>query len=175
MKRIGLGKGRGKGYKNLQGSDKIIHSQSAKGIKQPQRIKKIMTRPPLPPNPIGKLLGKNVIIKGKRWFEKTNGNTYHSVEVYVDGEMIGRKDFVYGYGDQYLESGKKILIEKGYVNYEKTTKNIPVKDFEGNIKHYTSLEARNKRNALSKLSEAVRDKKIKWVNFVDDVSRKKDL
>lgn len=38
MRRKGMMKGRGKGYKNVLGKDPMIHSQSAKGIKQPQRI-----------------------------------------------------------------------------------------------------------------------------------------
>jgi hypothetical protein len=36
--RRGLGKGTGSGYKNLIPKDPSIHSQSAKGIKQPQRV-----------------------------------------------------------------------------------------------------------------------------------------
>jgi len=38
MRRKGLGKGRGKGYKNIMSRDPIVHSQSRKGIKQPQKI-----------------------------------------------------------------------------------------------------------------------------------------
>lgn len=38
VNRKGLGKGRGKGYKNLTGKDPKVHSQSAKGMKQPQRM-----------------------------------------------------------------------------------------------------------------------------------------
>jgi len=37
-KRKGLGKGKGKGYKNLQGRDPKVHSDSARGRKQPQKI-----------------------------------------------------------------------------------------------------------------------------------------
>ena len=37
--RKGFAKGKGKGYKNLMGNDSQIHSQSARGVKQPQRIK----------------------------------------------------------------------------------------------------------------------------------------
>lgn len=37
-KRKGMGRGRGKGYRNLIGKDKKVHSDSAKGRKQPQRI-----------------------------------------------------------------------------------------------------------------------------------------
>jgi len=41
-RRKGLGKGRGKGYKNLIPiKDSRVHSQSSRGIKQPQRIKVI--------------------------------------------------------------------------------------------------------------------------------------
>lgn len=38
MVRKGMGKGMGKGYKNIQGRDPKIHSDSSKGIKQPQRL-----------------------------------------------------------------------------------------------------------------------------------------
>jgi hypothetical protein len=38
MVRRGMGFGTGKGYKNIAGSDPRIHSQSAKGYKQPQHI-----------------------------------------------------------------------------------------------------------------------------------------
>lgn len=38
MARKGMGYGTGKGYKNIAGSDPKIHSQSSKGIKQPQQI-----------------------------------------------------------------------------------------------------------------------------------------
>lgn len=38
MSRQGLGRGQGKGYKNIVGRDPHIHSQSARGVKQPQRI-----------------------------------------------------------------------------------------------------------------------------------------
>ena len=37
MVRRGMGYGTGKGYKNIAGSAPKIHSQSAKGIKQPQK------------------------------------------------------------------------------------------------------------------------------------------
>jgi len=44
MKRKGLGKGKGKGYKNLQGRDPKIHSDSARGRKQPQKIPEYQMR-----------------------------------------------------------------------------------------------------------------------------------
>ncbi len=44
MARKGMGKGTGKGYKNIMGCDKKIHSQSARGIKQPQRICPVLNK-----------------------------------------------------------------------------------------------------------------------------------
>ena len=53
-------------------------------------------------------------IIGRRWFEKTNGNTYHSVEVYKDGELLGRIPFAYGYGDQYKQTALDLLVKLGH-------------------------------------------------------------
>jgi hypothetical protein len=38
VRRKGMGKGTGKGYKNMMCKDPMVHSQSAKGMKQPQKI-----------------------------------------------------------------------------------------------------------------------------------------
>lgn len=56
----------------------------------------------------------NITVIGRRWFEKVNGNTYHSVEVYIDGERIGRVPYAYGYGNQYEQSAQEILNQEGY-------------------------------------------------------------
>jgi hypothetical protein len=45
MKRIGLGKGKGKGYKNIIPKDKKVHHDSGRGIKQPQAIRFIRALP----------------------------------------------------------------------------------------------------------------------------------
>jgi len=91
---------------------------------------------------------KNVTIIGRRWFERTNGNTYHSTEVYVDGELIGKKDYVYGYDQQYLYTGFKIIEENGLAEN---------KDAE---KDYREDSRSNGR---------------KFVTTVTDVERKRDL
>jgi hypothetical protein len=41
MKRKNLGKGLGKGYKNILNTDPVVHSMSARGIKQKQKLKQI--------------------------------------------------------------------------------------------------------------------------------------
>lgn len=52
-------------------------------------------------------------IEGRRWFQKSCGNTYHSVTVYVNDEVL-RKDFEYGYGNQYLQTAIELLQANGY-------------------------------------------------------------
>ena len=50
-----------------------------------------------------------VVVVARRWFERTNGNTYHSVAVVVDGELEGVAPFTYGYGRQYAHTALEIL------------------------------------------------------------------
>lgn len=53
-------------------------------------------------------------IVGRRWFEKTNGNTYHSVEVFdAEGKRIVRVPFAYGYGNQYMQTALQELVKLG--------------------------------------------------------------
>lgn len=44
---------------------------------------------------------RSIVIFGRRWFDRRNGNTYHSATALVDGEVKAHIDFAYGYGDQY--------------------------------------------------------------------------
>jgi len=55
-RRKGLGKGRGKGYSNIICKDPAVHSQSARGVKQPQRI------------------GQTLVTKGKWCVSRTIGS-----------------------------------------------------------------------------------------------------
>lgn len=55
---------------------------------------------------------KSIIILGRRWRDKVNGNTYHAARVLVDGELVAVAPFQYGYGDQWQWSGWLALVEK---------------------------------------------------------------
>lgn len=46
---------------------------------------------------------------GRRWFDKVNGNTYHSTRVYKNGEEIGYSGMQYGYGNQWEYTGLEII------------------------------------------------------------------
>lgn len=62
---------------------------------------------------------KVITITARRWFQKTYGNTYHSVEVsLLDGDkwkVLGVNNFEYGYGNHYLHSATTILKEHGLI------------------------------------------------------------
>jgi len=100
---------------------------------------------------------KTIQIIGKRWFDKKNGNTYHSVEVYEDNKFIGKNPFEYGYDEQYIQSAFKILQNAGI--YPKTNKRL----LSGLNEDYYNFQQERRSN---------RDK---FLITVSDVSRRKDL
>lgn len=53
------------------------------------------------------------VIDAKRWFDRVNGNTYHSVNVYKNGELLDRIAFNYGYGNHYEQTALEILKKHG--------------------------------------------------------------
>lgn len=95
---------------------------------------------------------KSITIIGRRWFEKVNGNTYHSVTVYVDGKLIEEMPFAYGYGTQYLQSAEDILDKKGIVNFQKYP-----------------------NGSREPLWRWARENNVRIVDEVIDVARRKDL
>lgn len=52
-------------------------------------------------------------IYGKRWFQKSYGNTYHTVTVIVNGEEM-KSGITYGYGNHYLQTAADMLKNAGY-------------------------------------------------------------
>ena len=96
---------------------------------------------------------KSITIIGKRWFERVNGNTYHSVIALVNGKQVVNVRFNYGYGDQYVQTAMKLL---------------EVGKFLPNIEHY-------KNGATESLWSYCEKNKIQYSQFVSDVQRKKDL
>lgn len=52
-------------------------------------------------------------IYGRRWFQKSYGNTYHTVTVIVNGEEM-KSGIAYGYGNHYLQTAADMLRNAGY-------------------------------------------------------------
>ena len=52
-------------------------------------------------------------IYGRRWFQRSYGNTYHTVRVIVNGEEL-KSEITYGYEDHYKETVRQLLEANGY-------------------------------------------------------------
>jgi hypothetical protein len=90
----------------------------------------------------------SITLYTKRWFNRSCGNTYHSVTIFVNGEQVHRVDFAYGYGQQYEWTAKSWLAKNGYL-----------KTIQDNESLWRYCETH----------------KIHYMTFVSDVGRKKDL
>lgn len=62
---------------------------------------------------------ESITIIGRRWFQRTYGNTYHTCVVLVNGQQVYEAPQEYGYGDQYVETGARWLEKFGYMNRKK--------------------------------------------------------
>lgn len=52
----------------------------------------------------------------KLWFDKANGNTYHSVQIQVLGKTL-HSGKTYGYGNQYEVTLKQMIKDFSYEHY----------------------------------------------------------
>ena len=74
---------------------------------------------------------KKITVIAVKWFDKVNGNTYHSVRIirHRDGKELFCQ-FQYGYGDQYRHTALMAMKEAGWIrkeimSYERTS-NYPI-------------------------------------------------
>lgn len=58
---------------------------------------------------------KTFRIEGRRWFQKSYGNTYFSVDIYLHDVLLHSIPFQYGYDRQYYFVAIKWLEENGYI------------------------------------------------------------
>ncbi len=63
-------------------------------------------------------MDKVVTVMARRWFEKVNGNTYHSVMVYYDGDLVNKEtgeltEINYGYGSAWEQTAQELLTRHG--------------------------------------------------------------
>ena len=117
----------------------------------------------------------NITIDARRWFQKTYGNTYHSVKVYVDNKYIGGCDFTYGYGEQYLMTAFETLTQNGIFPYQKTYDMVTVNKGQGAMEYQTPQEYINKNEAYHQFVQDMRTNRDKYHITCVDVERKRDL
>ena len=59
---------------------------------------------------------KKYVIEGRKWFDKVNGNTYHSVRITrcSDGKQLV-EPMQYGYGDDYCQTALAAMDKAGWL------------------------------------------------------------
>lgn len=60
------------------------------------------------------------VANANRWFDKVNGNTYHSVKITntETGETIKSADMVYGYDEHYRQTALDLMLKAGWLPTE---------------------------------------------------------
>ena len=53
-------------------------------------------------------MNKEITVIVKKWFDKTYGNTYHSIQFELNNKMF-HSGLTYGYGSQYKQTFKEIF------------------------------------------------------------------
>jgi hypothetical protein len=66
------------------------------------------------PTPAVQPATESIYIRGRRWFQKSYGNTYFSAVAYVDGKEVASIAFEYGYESQYESSMFDRLTKLGF-------------------------------------------------------------
>lgn len=60
-----------------------------------------------------------------KWFDKVNGNTYHSVRIerVKDGAILKSLPINYGYGDHYRQTALDLMVEHSWIDQKYKGKN----------------------------------------------------
>lgn len=59
------------------------------------------------------MIKNQVHVSARRWSGNIYGNTYHTVKVWVNGEVIGVSPVSYGYGDSWMQTAGDVLRDAG--------------------------------------------------------------
>ena len=75
------------------------------------------------------LSSKSMIdIQARKWFDKVNGNTYHTVKIFIENngenDTLKTKGIVYGYGNHYQQTACEMLNKAGYKINAQTVKKV---------------------------------------------------
>lgn len=87
-----------------------------------------------------------VNISAARWFERTNGNTYHSVTLSLPDGTQMRTPYAYGYGQQYEDTALALLIAHFGDAKEDDTRLFPYLTTKGFYPLVTVSDVRRKKD-----------------------------
>ena len=67
-------------------------------------------------------------VHARKWFDRVNGNTYHTVKIYIEGngesDTLKTDGIVYGYDDHYEQTACEMLNKAGYKLNASTVKKV---------------------------------------------------
>lgn len=116
----------------------------------------------------------HIDIIAKRWFQRTYGNTYHSVEIWIDGKYLDKIPFAYGYDYAYMQTAHELLAKHGIFDWERTVELVSVYR-NSKVDYQTPKESQNQNNAYTEFIQYTRNNRDKFTIVCSDVNRKKDL
>lgn len=96
---------------------------------------------------------QSIHIEGRRWFQKTYGNTYNTVYIYRNGELAARLPMEYGYGDYYLQRAFDWLGKNGMPELLEKHKN-------GAPKNYGTIYLRETMHGTNSCVDVARQKDL---------------
>jgi hypothetical protein len=99
---------------------------------------------------------RSLNIQGREWFDKANGNSYHSVRIHANGKHLIDIGMTYGYGDMYLQTALEWLKQWQLVHED--TRHI--RDLRESMDLYTSISYGLKRD----LYKDTRNDKGEWIH-----------
>lgn len=65
---------------------------------------------------------KTILVTGRRWFDRANGNTYCASKVYIDGKHVATTDWQYGYDDFFIQAAAEEMKRLGLID---TNRGLP--------------------------------------------------
>lgn len=98
-------------------------------------------------------MSKTITVIGRRWTQKSTGNTYCSVDLYVGAKHIVKTEPEYGYGEHYKTIAFDQLVRLGAI------KDRLIYDNGGQESLWQYCDRKN----------------IKLIDSVCDITREKDL
>lgn len=116
----------------------IIEAESPKGVFKAIQSKSLGVR--------------KIEVYGRRWFNRSFGNTYFTAKIYVNGQLVHEMPMEYGYGDHYADRAADWLNQSGYVR----------------LKQHSN-------GGHEPMWQYCQDRGIEYLRSAEDVRRRRDL